>query len=235
MSLTRRLQIKKDMTLEIDVLKHKSSNISITVMAGRNLNLVWVGKSLDRIVNPSIQLVLHKHARLHMGMAVYRSNNATIKTSVELVGSGAEAYISAVFHGIGKDRHAFDVSMHHQAKNTKGDILIKGVYEDSAFGQFNGLLKIHPNADLTNSYFADNVLLFGQGMATSIPTLEILANDVRATHGSTTSRVNAEQIFYLMSRGLSRRQAVRNLINGFFHPVLARIPGHSAKIFPHVL
>ena len=223
------------MTLEIDMRKHPALDFSITVEAGKQLNLVWLGNGLPKPVQPSLRIVLKEKARMHLALAVARTHVATAGVALVLAGDGAEAYVSAVFHGSGEDRHAFDVAMHHQAKNTKGDILIKGVYEDSSFGQFNGLLKIHPRADKTNSYFVDNVLLFGRGMATSIPTLEISANDVRATHGSTTSRVNAEQLFYLRSRGLNVGQATKHIIQGFFHPVLSRLPQNALPLFPYTI
>jgi Fe-S cluster assembly protein SufD len=223
------------MTLEIDMRKHPVLDFKIIIEPGRQLNLVWLGNGLKRTVSPSVECTLKKNARLHLAVAVSRSHNVSVKASIELAGIASEAYVSGLFHGFGTDRHALDVAMRHQAKNTKGDILIKGVYEDSAYGQFNGLLKIYPGANQTNSYFADNVLLLDRGMATSIPTLEILADDVRATHGSTTSRVNTDQLFYLKSRGLPHRQAIQHMIQGFFHPILARLPKPAEKLFPHSL
>lgn len=227
--------VKHDMTLEIDMRKHPALEYNVTIAPGRQLNVVWLGNGLPHPVRPALNVVVKEKARLHLALAMARAHDAEAKAALNLAGSGAEAYVSGLFHGYGDDRHAFDVAMHHRAKNTKGDILIKGVYEDSSFGQFDGLLKIHPGADRTNSYFADNILLFDRGMATSVPTLEILANDVRATHGSTTSRVNAEQLFYLRSRGLYREQAIRHIILGFFHPVLARLPMNAEKLFPHMV
>jgi Fe-S cluster assembly protein SufD len=232
---TKQLQIKKDMTLEIDMQKHPVLDFSITVAAGKQLNLVWLGNDLNKTARPSINFILHEKARLHLALAVSRSHDASVKASIGLVGNGAEAYVSGIFHGFGADRHSLDVAIHHQARDTKGDILIKGIYEDTAYGKFNGLLKVHPGANRTNSYFTDNILLFGRGMATSIPTLEILANDVRASHSSTTSRADADQLFYLQSRGLPHRQAIRQIIQGFFHPVLARLPQNTVKLFPYNL
>ncbi|MFH1207106.1 MAG: SufD family Fe-S cluster assembly protein [Patescibacteria group bacterium] len=227
--------VTKDMTLEIDMRKHPAWDFTVTVAAGVQLDVVWLGNNLKKSVCPAIHFMLREKARLRLALSVSRSHEASVRSSIKLIGSGAEAYVSGLFHGFGHDRHILDVAVHHQASNTKGDILIRGVYEDTAYGRFSGLLKIHPGANQTNSYFVDNVLLLDRGMATSIPTLEILANDVRATHGSTTSRVNDDQLFYLKSRGLSTHQAVQHIIRGFFQPILARLPANAEKLFSHSL
>ena len=78
-----------------------------------------------------------------------------------------------------------------------------------------GLIKVEKNAQNTNSYFRDDVLLLDDGIAESLPTLEIEANEVKASHGSTTSRINEEQLFYLQSRGISKLQARQMIIDGF--------------------
>ncbi|MFH0804595.1 MAG: SufD family Fe-S cluster assembly protein [Patescibacteria group bacterium] len=208
--------------------KHSGLNGVITVAAGRYLDLRWQCVGVTRSVRPKLRIVLGRGARLHLAVRAVRSRDVSAEASVELRGTGAVAFVSAEFHGRGHDQHQFSVNIHHHAKRTKGDILVRGVYEGLSSGHFRGLLKIHPRAHEANSYFADNVLLFDRGRATSIPTLEILANDVRASHGSTTSRINPEQLFYLRSRGLSRPQAATNIISGFFHPVrtvrLADVP-----------
>jgi len=163
-----------------------------------------------------------KNSRTHVICRVDDSGYFSHYLTVELEGLGAECFVSAMFHGHQHGQHDFHVLMHHKAKGTKGDILIRGVYEDSSKGSFSGLIKIDKTAQLSNSFFQDNVLLLDGAMAVSVPTLEIEANEVKASHGSTTSRIDEDQLFYLQARGIPRPLARRMVIDGFFQPAVGR-------------
>ena len=87
-----------------------------------------------------------------------------------------------------------------------------------------GMIRVEEGAQKTNAYQENrNLLLSKTATANSIPGLEILANDVRCTHGATLSQVDREQLFYLMARGLPRAEAERLIVRGFFQDVLDRI------------
>ena len=86
------------------------------------------------------------------------------------------------------------------------------------------MIRVENEAQQTNAYQENrNLMLSPKAHADSIPGLEILANDVRCTHGSTTGQVDREQLFYLMARGLSRQEAERIIVRGFFQDILDRI------------
>ena len=86
------------------------------------------------------------------------------------------------------------------------------------------MIRVEPDAQKTNAYQENrNLLLSPDAHADSIPGLEIMANDVRCTHGATLGRVDRDQLFYLMARGLSRAEAERLIVRGFFQDVLDRI------------
>jgi Fe-S cluster assembly protein SufD len=104
--------------------------------------------------------------------------------------------------------------------HTSGNIAIRGVYEQTSRAVFSGLIKIEKEAQQTDSYFRDDVLLLDDAIAGSLPTLEIEANDVKASHSSTTSRIHDDQLFYVQSRGISRQGAQNLIIQGF----LGKIP-----------
>ena len=92
------------------------------------------------------------------------------------------------------------------------------------------LIRIAPGAQRSDAYQNNrNLLLSTRARADSIPMLEILANDVRCTHGSTTSSVDEEELFYLMSRGLPKAQAQRMIVEGFFSAVVDRVPLQGLK------
>ena len=93
-----------------------------------------------------------------------------------------------------------------------------------------GLIQVSEGAQRTDAYQANrNLLLSDTARADSIPGLEILANDVRCTHGATIGHVDEEQMYYLMARGLPRAEAQRLIVEGFFAPVLDRIPLESVR------
>ncbi len=172
----------------------------------------------------NISATVEKDAQLHCITSLLHGAAITVTMDIHLVQSGAAAKVTVMGHSREEQLHVCKVTMHHQAPSTTGDIAIRGVAEGKSKATFSGLIKIDPVAQQTKSYFRDDVLLLDQAFARSVPTLEIEANDVRASHGSTTSRINADQLFYLQSRGLDAVTARRMIVNGFVAPVLQRVP-----------
>ncbi len=112
----------------------------------------------------------------------------------------------------------------HQAPNTKSDLLYKNALRNQAKTIFSGLIVVDPDAQKTDAYQSNrNLMLSEDAEANSLPGLEIQANDVRCTHGATSSRIDAEQEFYLQSRGIRREMADELLTFGFFEDVLNRL------------
>lgn len=114
----------------------------------------------------------------------------------------------------------------HQAASGTSDLLFKGVLTDKARSVFSGLIKVHPGARQTAAYQQNrNLLLSRTARADSIPNLEIGCNDILGcTHGATVGKVDEEQLFYLMCRGLSRTDATRLIVEGFVAPIIDVIP-----------
>lgn len=112
----------------------------------------------------------------------------------------------------------------HQAANTKSDLLYKNALRDKTRTIFSGLIVVDPDAQKTDAYQSNrNLMLSDDAEANSLPGLEIQANDVRCTHGATSSRIDPEQEFYLQSRGIAKASADELLTFGFFEEVLARL------------
>jgi Fe-S cluster assembly protein SufD len=120
----------------------------------------------------------------------------------------------------------------HQAPNTKSDLLYKNALRETAKTVFSGLIIVDPDAQKTDAYQSNrNLMLSDDAEAHSLPGLEIQANDVRCTHGATSSRIDPEQEFYLQSRGIAKAMADELLTFGFFEEVLNRLasePLHDA-------
>jgi Fe-S cluster assembly protein SufD len=127
----------------------------------------------------------------------------------------------------GDDAQHFDhhTLQEHAAPNTTSDLLYKGALKDTAHSVFAGLIRADYGAQKTNAFQLNRNLILSEGArADSMPKLEIMANDLRCTHGASTSRLNEDQIFYLMSRGLPRSTAVRMMVDGFFAEIFDRVP-----------
>jgi Fe-S cluster assembly protein SufD len=116
----------------------------------------------------------------------------------------------------------------HQAPNTKSDLLYKNALRDKAKTIFSGLIIVDPDAQKTDAYQSNrNLMLSDEAEANSLPGLEIQANDVRCTHGATSSRIDPEQEFYLQARGIPKAAADELLTFGFFEEVLNRLESDS--------
>ena len=150
-----------------------------------------------------------------------------------LQGPGGESEMLALWFGDSHQHIDHHTLQHHAAPSAHSDLLYKGALTDSAKSVFRGVIRVDPDAQLTDAYQTNrNLILSDNASARALPNLEIEADDVRCSHGATVGQVELRQLFYLMSRGLTRKQAERLLVFGFFDEVLARIPvdGVRARI-----
>ena len=141
-----------------------------------------------------------------------------------LPGNGANMDFNGVYFIQGKQHLDIDCLIHHIGVATGGDLLLHGAVKDYSRSVFTGLIKIDPTGQQTNSYLKnENMMLADTARTDSIPSLEIEANDVRASHGATIGKIEEEYVFYLQSRGIPRSIAVKMVVEGFFHKVFDRM------------
>jgi len=148
------------------------------------------------------------------------------KTYVDslLRGDGASVQFNGIYLVRGRQHIDLDTLMHHSGRGTSGDLLIKGAARERGRAVFEGMIRIDPGAQQTDSYLkSDNLILSDRARIDAIPGLVIDANDVRASHGATVGRVDEDHIFYLQSRGIPRRLAERMVVEGFFASVFDRM------------
>jgi Fe-S cluster assembly protein SufD len=145
--------------------------------------------------------------------------------SVELDGQGSWARMSGLFFANGRQHFDLDTQQNHNAPDTVSDLLYKGALKDNARSVWQGLIKALPDSQRIDGFQANrNLLLEDTARADSIPGLEIEADDVRCTHAATVGQIDKQEVFYLMARGIPRDTAVRMIVEGFFTPVMERIP-----------
>jgi len=143
----------------------------------------------------------------------------------DLDGPGAQAFVHGFMFGDHRQHFHLHTLQRHLKDHTTSDLLIKSCLKDRARSVYQGLIQVSEGAQRTDAYQANrNLLLSDAARADSIPGLEILANDVRCTHGATIGYVDPEQLYYLMARGLPQTEAQRLIVEAFFEPVLDRIP-----------
>lgn len=139
----------------------------------------------------------------------------------ELAGRGAEAHIFAFFVGRGDAKGTLAITQKHIAPETTSHALAKSALFDASEYAYEGLIAIGKQADRSDASQESRTLLCSPlAQASSKPSLEILANDVKCRHAATASPLNAEALFFARSRGLSGAQAKRLLILGFFRSSL---------------
>lgn len=156
----------------------------------------------------------------------------------ELDAPGAWARMSGIFFTNGRQHVDLDTQQNHNAADTTSDLLYKGALKDNSRSVWQGMIKALPDSQRIDGFQANrNLMLDRTARADSIPGLEIQADDVRCTHASTVGKLDEEEIFYLMSRGIPRPDAIRMVIQGFFDPVMQRIPfeGVRTRIFDRIL
>ena len=148
----------------------------------------------------------------------------------DLDGQGARAFVNGFMFGDQRQHFHLHTLQRHLQPHTTSDLLIKCCLKDKARSVYQGLIQVAEGAQRTDAYQANrNLLLSDQARADSIPGLEILANDVRCTHGATLGFVEPEHLYYLMARGLPRVVAQRLIVEAFFEPVIGRIPLETVR------
>lgn len=151
-------------------------------------------------------------------------------SDINLVEPGAFARMSGFYFGNGKQHLDHDTQQNHLAKNTTSDLLFKGALMDESRSVWQGMIYVAPGAIGTDGYQANRNLILSKGArADSIPGLEILADDVRCTHGSTVGKIDENEMFYLLSRGIPEHEAEQLIVEGFFAQIMERIPFEGVK------
>ncbi len=143
----------------------------------------------------------------------------------DMLGANGLALMSGVYFADTKQQFHFDTQQNHMGQACKSDLLYKAALRDAARAVWRGNIRVFKNAQKTDAYQANrNLQLSDKSRADSIPGLEIEADDVRCTHGATVGQIEEEPMFYLESRGVPEEEARRLIVEGFFAPVIERIP-----------
>ncbi|MFN9364376.1 MAG: Fe-S cluster assembly protein SufD, partial [Planctomycetota bacterium] len=174
--------------------------------------------------------LVDRDASLQWTIGALGSRLSKVNQHVELVGVGAESQVNGAMFTENTQHLSYHTLQYHRAASCRSDFLYKAALQDQSRTVWRGMIKVDPAAQKTDGYQRnDNLLLSEKARADSIPGLEIEADDVRCTHGSTSGRVDEELIFYARSRGFTRKEAIQMIVTGFFQQIFDRITIESVR------
>jgi Fe-S cluster assembly protein SufD len=216
---------------ETEAQRFSNGAVELILKPGANLQYFHLQDLAQNVWHFSSQTALmDKDSSLMWLVGTLGSQVTKTFLDCKMLGTGTGATLLGFFFGDGKqhfDQHTFQ---NHSVGRSTSDLLYTGALKDSAYSAFRGLIRVNPDAQRSDAYQVNrNVLLSEHAHADSIPELEIEANDVRCTHGATVGPIDPEQVFYLMARGIERAEAERLIVQGFFDPLMQKIPRESVR------
>ena len=216
---------------ENETQRFSNGAVELIVKPGANLQYFHLQDYAQNVWHFTSQAaLLEKDASLTWLVGTLGSQTTKAFLDCKMLGTGTNAALLGFFFGDGKqhfDQHTFQ---NHIVGHSTSDLLYKGALKDNAYSVFRGLIRVNPAAQRSDAYQANrNILLSEHSHADSIPELEIEANDVRCTHGATVGPIDPEQVFYLMARGIPRAEAEQLITEGFFDPLMQKIPLESVR------
>ncbi|MCW2922834.1 MAG: FeS assembly protein SufD [Thermoleophilia bacterium] len=213
--------------LSTDAAQAGFSNAVVELVAGDNSKLHYV--TVQDYAVPvqhfaTHRVHAHRDAQVEWSAVGLGASQGKSRMEAHMVGAGSSVKLNGAYYLDGAQQLDYDTYQLHAAPNAFSDLFFKGVVDDKAHSIWRGMIAVARDAQGTDAFQNNRNLILKSGAhADSIPGLEIKANDVRCTHAATTSKIDAEQLFYLQARGISREDAIREIVRGFFVDVLDRI------------
>lgn len=196
------------------------------VGAGAEVDILDTGRGHNRHVSME-HLSIHQHGGSRVSLTCLRRGSRLGRTHLEAVleGEGARLDLKALSQ-LGGDMHQdFMARVRHATPRAESSSLFKGVLSDLSHGVFSGCVTVEEGAQGTQAAQAFRNLLLSEHARVDVrPELEILHDDVKCSHGATTGQLREDELFYLMSRGISREEARAMLARGFIHDLFGSLP-----------
>ncbi|WP_404429171.1 Fe-S cluster assembly protein SufD [Sutcliffiella horikoshii] len=208
-------------------------NIVTEVIANGNSKVQYgavdnLGKGVTTYVNR--RGIVGRDATLEWALGLMNDGDTISENVTNLMGDGSVGDTKTVVVGRGEQKQNFTTKVVHFGKNSDGQILKHGVMKDSASSVFNGIGKIEHGASKSNAEQESRVLMLSEkARGDANPILLIDEDDVTAGHAASAGRIDPLQLYYLMSRGISKKEAERLVIHGFLAPVVNQLPIESVK------
>lgn len=210
------------------------SNVAVELYVGQGANLHYVSlQNWERNVLHfnTIRSSAQKDATINSLVVSLGSQLSRTNVEAGLAAPGSDSEMLGLYFADSDQVLDHHTLQDHISPNAHSDLLYKGAVRDESLAVFSGLIRVEPGAQKTDAYQTNRNLILGtdEAMAVSLPNLEIMADDVKCSHGSTTGQVDDVELFYLMSRGIPRKEAEKLVVFGFFGEVTSRIPLKGLK------
>jgi len=195
--------------------------LNTSVGANSNLDITTLQMMEQNSVNFSTRRTdLLQDAKINWYLGLFGAMLSRYRIDYHLNGTGASVNDSEVIFGNNDQSFDLNTIVNHNKESTEGKVVEKSILKDISKSLFKGMIRINENAAHSNSFLSGRSILLDKGAKSdAIPGLEILTNDVKATHSASVAQIDEEQIFYLGSRCLSRAEAERIIIEGFLEPL----------------
>ena len=215
-----------------NIQSHKNNNMVFTsnvadihLSEGATLsyNRFISGNSNNIHIN-NVHAQLDKNSKFISNSLINSEGQARNEVRVNLLGQGSSSNINVLMMGAKKSMHETLTKVKHATKNTKSEQIIRTILDEHSRGSFQGKIRVDEGADGTLAEMSGkSLLLSNDARINSKPELEILADDVKCSHGVTVGTLSKEQLFYLQSRGIPENQARKLLINSFSNTIINNI------------
>ncbi len=168
---------------------------------------------------------VYQESRMHHFEAHFGGDFVKGRIEADMHAAGTDVVLNGVYFASGEQHFDMRTVQRHIGRNANSQTFYKGAARDEAHSIYQGLIEVRTGASLTDAYLTNNNLVLNDGArAESIPTLEIMNNDVKCSHGSTTGKIEPDYMFYLESRGFDPVEAKALLVEGFFDEVSRQAP-----------
>ena len=230
--------LKKNSNLKLINFFDDSSNnnfININYQFKIEKDAILKNYKIDHKLNSNIKYFFNNIDIDHNGLAetfILSTGSKFIKNEINcnLNDQYSSAFINGIINLKNDQHHEIKTNINHLAENTKSYQLIKSVLNDNSKGVYQGKIFVNSKAQKTDGYQLSKALLLNENTEFDAkPELEIYADDVKCSHGSTSGNLDEDLIFYLMSRGLNYKQSKELLINGFLLDVVEKITDLEVK------
>ena len=230
--------LKKNSSLKLINLFDDSSNnnfININYQFKIEKDAILKNYKIDHKLNSNIKYFFNNIDLEHNSLAesfIFSTGSKFIKNEINcnLNDQYSSAFINGIINLKNDQHHEIKTNINHLAENTKSYQLIKSVLNDNSKGVYQGKIFVNSKAQKTDGYQLSKALLLNKNTEFDAkPELEIYADDVKCSHGSTSGNLDEDAIFYLMSRGLNYQQSRQLLINGFLLDVVEKITDLEIK------
>jgi len=256
--IPRNVKVKKELILDYEFLNNSFDHILIVADINSEINVIEKLTSNEVFRSNIVEIYAKDNSKVNFYSLQdldENSNNFSIKRSFvgkdatcnffsfdfgsllnfnnvysELVDEGANSKIYETYFSNNNQQFNLACSMHHKSNNTNSNIYTKGVLDDKSNTIYRGLVKIYENAENSNGYQKEDALILSEdSKADSIPNLEINNYDVKCSHGSSIGHIDKDKLFYLMSRGISKEDSVKLVVDGFLGEIIDYVSNEELR------